>query len=383
MEDIRGCQRRCPQRVIHCQVARPLDYRTHVVAFCPSWRRCSSPSPATRAAVAEDFPVVAEVVRSGFVESRHHGAYVALDADGEIAAAAGPVGAPMFPRSSNKPLQAAAMLECGLRLEGELLALAAGSHSGEEFHLAGVRRILGAAGLDESALGCPPALPLDADAARSAVRAGQDPRPAFMNCSGKHAAMLATCVAAGWPAYWSAGSYRDPDHPLQVAIRATIERLAGEPVAAVGVDGCGAPLFALTLTGLARAYRSVVLADPDGTERRVADAMRAHPAWCSGSRRDERTLMRGVPGLLIKGGAEGVKAFALPDGRAGAVKIEDGAARASTPVTVAVLRALGATHLPGAPSARAALDELASVPVLGGGEPVGEVRAVSDTREAQ
>jgi L-asparaginase II len=131
------------------------------------------------------------------------------------------------------------------------------------------------------------------------------------------------------------------------------------------VDGCGAPLLALTLTGLARAFRALVLA-PDGTpERRVADAMRAHPEWTSGTSRDERRLMDAVPGLLIKGGAEGCDAFALADGRAGAVKIDDGAARARTPVTVATLRALGA----------AVPDELATVPVIGGESTVGAIRA--------
>jgi L-asparaginase II len=308
------------------------------------------------------------VIRSGFTESRHHGVLVGLDAAGAAVLSAGPVAEPFFPRSSNKPLQAAAMLRCGLDLQGELLALAAASHSGEDFHVAGVRRILAGAGLTEDALRCPPDLPLDEAAQLELIQAG-GPDRIHMNCSGKHAAMLATCVAAGWPTE----TYTDPGHPLQVAIAATVAELAGEPVAAIGVDGCGAPLMAISVAGLARAFRALVLA-PEGTpERRVADAMRAYPAWTSGTLRPERQLMEAVPGLMLKAGAEGVDAFALADGRAGAVKIEDGGQRARTPVTVAILRELGVDQVPGVDLA--ALAGLATGPVNGGGRLVGEVRA--------
>ena len=311
-------------------------------------------------------PVVAEVVRSGFAESRHRGAVAGLAADGTQVIRAGNTAAPFFPRSANKPLQAAAMLRCGLELEGELLALAAASHSGEDFHVDGVRKILSGAGLSEDDLGCPPSWPLDQETARRLIARGEGMSRIRMNCSGKHAAMLATCVLNGWPA----AGYLDPGHPLQQAIRRTVEELAGEQVPAAGVDGCGAPLFALTLAGLARAFRALVLAAPGTPERRVADAMRAHPEWTSGTSRDERRLMDAVPGLLVKGGAEGVDAFALADGdgvRAGAVKIDDGAHRGRTPVTVAALRLLGAT-VP---------EELATAPVIGGEAEVGVIRAVA------
>lgn len=347
-----------------------------------------------KARAHEPSPVVAEAVRSGFPESLHRGRVAGLGADGRPVIRAGAVESPFYPRSANKPLQAAAMLRCGLDLEGKLLALAAASHSGEDFHLAGVREILAGAGLDEDALRCPAALPLDADAAQAVLRRageGADPRRrVYMNCSGKHAAMLATCVAAGWPT----ASYLDPEHPLQHAIGDTVHRLAAAPAgspaggsatgaaygtasgsaseaarARPGVDGCGAPLFAVSPLGLARAFRALVTAGPGTPERAVADAMRACPEWVSGTRRPERALMTAVPGLLAKGGAEGVLAFALPDGRAGAVKIDDGAQRAVIPVAVAALRALGA----GQP-----LDELATVPVTGGDAVVGEVRATPD-----
>ena len=292
-----------------------------------------------------------------------------LGADGQLAWSAGEVSAPVFPRSANKPMQAAAMLRCGLDLDGKLLALAAASHSGEDFHIAGVREILARAGLPESALQCPPALPMDDAAQREILSRGGGPDRVHMNCSGKHAAMLASCVASGWPT----GSYLDPSHPLQVAIRAVIEDLAGEPVAATGVDGCGAPLFALSLTGLARAFQAMVSAPAAAAERRVADAMRAYPEWTSGTRRPERALMAAVPGLLVKSGAEGVDGLGLADGRAVAIKIDDGAARARIPVTVAVLHRLGAATGPGIPDT--ALDEIAGSPVIGGDRAVGRVRA--------
>jgi L-asparaginase II len=308
-------------------------------------------------------PVVAEVVRSGFTESRHRGAVAGLAADGTQVISAGQTAVPFFPRSANKPLQATGMLRCGLDLDGELLALASASHSGEDFHVDGVRKILSGAGLTEADLRCPPSWPIDPETTRRLMTSGEDMSRIRMNCSGKHSAMLATCVANGW----DTAGYLAPGHPLQQALRRTVEDLAGEPVTATGVDGCGAPLFALTLGGLARAFRELVIAAPGSPERRVADAMRAYPEWTSGTIRDERLLMDAVPGLLIKGGAEGVDAFALADGRAGVVKIDDGAHRGRTPVTVATLRLLGAA-VPG---------ELATIPVIGGEAEVGVIRAVS------
>ena len=308
-------------------------------------------------------PVLAEVIRSGFVESRHRGAIAALAPDGTFAFTAGSANTPISPRSSNKPLQATAMLTAGLPLDGELLALAAASHSGEDFHVQGVHDILDFAGLTDRDLQCPTSLPLDEPTARRLIRESDTPESRVrMNCSGKHAAMLVTCIANDWPTE----TYRDPGHPLQRHIRKTIEELAREPVAAVGVDGCGAPLFALTLGGLARAYRALVLAEPGTAGRKVADAMRKFPEWTSGTTRDENRLMASIPGLLLKGGAEGVDAFALPDGSAAAVKIEDGNARARTPVTAAILAALGVQ-----PPA-----ELATSVVIGGDSPVGEIRPV-------
>jgi L-asparaginase II len=335
------------------------------------------------AAVEQDpvNPVLAEVIRSGIVESRHRGSLAVLAADGSVLLAVGAASRPMFPRSSNKPMQAVAMLRCGLRLRGELLALAAASHSGEAFHVRGVREILRTAGLSESDLQCPPDLPLDETARNAWLRDGGAADRVHMNCSGKHAAMLATCAAAGWPTQ----NYRDPAHPLQVRIKRVIAGLAGEAVAATGVDGCGAPLFSISVVGLARAFRELVLAEAGSAERTVADAMRANPVWTSGTTRSEAAMAGAVPGLLIKSGAEGVCAFALADGRAAAVKLDDGAQRATPPLIAELLTQLiapgerdaaEARTRPPAPDGLAVLAELARPPITGGGVPVGEIRAV-------
>jgi L-asparaginase II len=309
--------------------------------------------------------LLAAVVRSGFTEGYHRGSVVVLDGDGQAVAAAGDATGPIFPRSSNKPMQAVGMLRAGFTpARPAHLAIAAASHFGEDFHIDLVRDVLGTAQLPATALACPPDLPLAADARAAVLRDGGAPDPIYMNCSGKHAAMLATCVAAGWPT----DGYHLPSHPLQQALRATVEELAGEPVAAVGVDGCGAPVLAISLYGLASAYLRLVHAAPGSPERAVADAMRAHPELVSGTGADDARLMHGIPGALAKGGAEGVLALAIPSVGAVALKIDDGALRARVPVLVSALRRLS-VHAP-------VLDELAEVPVLGRGEPVGSVRSL-------
>lgn len=309
-------------------------------------------------------PVLAEVVRSGFTEGRHRGSLVVLAADGSVTCALGDPEAPVFPRSSNKPFQAAAVLRSGLELSGERLALAAASHSGEGFQLDLVRTMLAEHGLTESHLRCPASLPLDEEEAETFLAAGHTRTPLAMDCSGKHTAMLAACRSAGWPL----DSYLDPTHPLQKLVRETLEAATGDPVAHTGVDGCGAPLMAVSLTGLARGFRSVALADADTPEGQVAAAMRAHPEYVGGTRRHDTWLMRELPGAVSKMGAEAVQGFALPDGQALALKIEDGAGRALGPV---VARALSLHMGVSSP----VLERMATVPVLGGGVRVGEVRA--------
>lgn len=312
-------------------------------------------------------PAVVEVVRSGVVESTHLGTVVVLRPDGSVLHAAGDPDAGMLPRSANKPLQLVGMLRAGLDLPDPDLAVAASSHSGENVHVGRVRTLLTRNRIPESALVCPSALPLGELAAQAVLRAGGGPARAYMNCSGKHTAMVLTCVANGWPT----PGYADAGHPLQVAIADAVQDLAGEKSWTTAVDGCGAPLLGLTLAGLARAFAR--LATAEGAEARVAGAMRAHPELVGGTGRDVTALLAGIPGLVAKDGAEGVFAAALPSGAAVAVKVVDGSGRARTALLVDGLRRLG-EHA-------AVLDQLAEQPVLGGGHPVGSIRLRHDAQE--
>ncbi|GAA2429366.1 asparaginase [Streptomyces glaucus] len=325
--------------------------------------RTSSPADAPLVRDPLHAPV-AHLVRGGVVEGVHHGSVVVLGPDGDTRFRLGDVEAAFYPRSALKPVQAVAMVRAGLPLDGELLSLAAASHSGEERHLAGARRILELAGLTEDDLRNVPDLPFGPAVRDTWVRAGRPPSRLAQNCSGKHAAMLHTCRLNGW----SLDDYLDPAHPLQRAVAEAVEDLTGQRIARVTVDGCGAPLFAVSLRGLARAAARIVTAAPGTPEARVADAMRAHAEMASGAGRDVAALMRAVPGLLTKDGFEGVQVAALPDGRAVAVKIADGADRARIPVAAAAL-ALADEH-------PAALAGFAGEPLLGGGRPVGAVRPV-------
>ncbi|MCX4724341.1 asparaginase [Streptomyces sp. NBC_01306] len=309
--------------------------------------------------------VVAEVWRGDFLESVHHGTVLATGPDGAEVLRIGDVDAPMYPRSSNKPLQALGMLRAGLGLDGELLALGCASHSGEDIHLEGVRAILGSAGLGTDALRCTAALPIGEGALRAYLVGGGQPTPLTMNCSGKHAAMLATCVVNGW----DTATYLDPEHPLQVVLRETLEELAGERIAATGIDGCGAPLFAISLRGLARAFGRLASAPEGSLEHRVARAMNTHPRYVGGTGRDVTRIMGALPGAVAKDGAEGVYALGLPDGSAVALKIADGSQRSRPVVMVAALRRLGVDV-----DGDETLTALATAPVLGHGEPVGAVR---------
>jgi L-asparaginase II len=314
---------------------------------------------------------VAEIVRSGFAESFHRGSVAVTDPSGNLAASIGDTGAAVFPRSSNKPMQALAMLRAGWEPgDAADLAIASASHRGEPFHLAQVRSVLDGAGIGEDLLQCPPDLPSD-PASRAAVLAGGgEPRRIYMNCSGKHAGMLAACAAAGW----DLATYRDPEHPLQRLVIATVQELTGDRVAAIGVDGCGAPVLAVSLAGIARAFSRLVEA-PEGTpERRVADAMRANPKLIDGTRGPDHRMMAAVPGLIAKGGAEGVHVVAAPGVGAVAVKIDDGAGRASTPVALRAITQIGGLAIP--EESKPEIDALLGPEVHGGEQPVGRLRTL-------
>jgi L-asparaginase II len=175
--------------------------------------------------------------------------------------------------------------------------------------------------------------------------------------------MAATCVINGWPVQ----GYLDPTHPLQQLVAQTVADLTGEDPQRTTTDGCGTPLFALTLRGMARAFGRLAAAGSGGAEAAVGRAMRRHPEMVAGEDRDVTELMRLIPGLLAKDGFEGVQLVGLPDGRALAVKVSDGGDRARMPVTVRVLAALDIDTSP--------LARLAATPVLGGGRPVGLLQA--------
>lgn len=256
------------------------------------------------------------------------------------------------------------MVRHGLPTNDALLALACSSHSGEDFHLEAAREILAGAGLTETDLQNTPDYPYD-EAARVAWIAGGQPKQSLsQNCSGKHSSMLATCVANGW----DPRTYREFDHPLQLAITDTIRDLTGSDPVAISVDGCGAPIHAVPLVGLARSFGRLAVAT-DGPEVKVAGAMRRHPEFVGGTRRDVTALMRGIEGAIAKDGAEAAYAVGLADGTGIAVKVADGSTRAAPVLLAAVLRHIGV-------EGQAALAALEHHPVLGHGEPVGSVVAV-------
>ncbi len=300
--------------------------------------------------------VLARVERGGVVEAVHAGHAIALAADGTARVRLGDPDVAFLPRSSLKPLQAVAMLRAGLAIDGPALALACASHAGEPGHVDGVRAILSAAGLTPDDLRTPPAIPDNPDAAFAWRAAGNGPEPIAHMCSGKHATMLATCMLRGW----DPASYRAPGHPLQRVIRTTIAELTGDDPLPVVVDGCGAPAFTCTVTGIARAYARIATASEGTAEHRVATAMREQPWFVGGTATLVTRLMLAVPGLLAKNGAEGDFTAAMADGRALAVKVLDGSPRAIPALVAALLQAVG-------------VDAPPPDPVLGGGEPVGAV----------
>ena len=314
----------------------------------------------TSTAAFDASPILIDVVRNGFVESVHRGRMVVTSPDGHIEASVGDVTAPFYPRSANKPMQALAMLRSGLDVQGALLALCAASHSGEDFHLVGVREILAGAGLGVDALQNTPDYPVDETARDAWIRSGHGKESLSQNCSGKHAGMLRTCVRAGW----STEDHLDPTHPLQVEVAATVAELAGE-ASSLGIDGCGAPLFAMPLQGLAHAFGRFAGAG-GGDLKLIADACRHHPEYVSGTGREELSLHRAVPGLMVKGGAEGCVALGLADGRGMAIKVDDGNPRGVYALASAVLKHLGHAH--------PLLDALSTPPVLGHGQPVGVIK---------
>lgn len=320
----------------------------------------------SNSSLSNAFVELAVTTRSGHDESVHYGAVVGLAPDGSVEFALGDPSAIVFPRSSTKPIQATAMVASGLDLPPHLLALVCASHDGRPEHLRAATDILSQAGLTEHNLKNTADYPLDPDAHDAVVRRGGVKTSLQMNCSGKHSGMLATCVHNEW----DLDSYLHVDHPLQQRITEMVPELAGEDATYIAIDGCGAPAHALSLTGLARAFRAVAIAPVGSAAARVAHAMRTHPEMVGGPTRDITLLIQGVPGLFGKDGAEGVFAIAMPDGRAIALKIADGANRARPPVMKSALQKLGIDI--------SNVDERAfASPIMGHGSVVGSVRVTA------
>lgn len=304
--------------------------------------------------------MLAATIRSGLVESTHPWSAVLVDSDARQIGVWGDHERPFFYRSAIKALQATVSLEAGARLDPEHLAVACSSHSGTPAHLSIVAANLEAAGLDASALRCPPAWPLSRAARERVVAAGDTKRPIFHNCSGKHAGFLMACVAAGWPT----DSYVSPDHPLQRRVIELVAATTGVDPLPTGLDGCGAPTLRGNLTGLATAFARLTV-DPRFDAVRTATAR--YPALTSGNERPDGRLGMWWGGPT-KGGAEGLM-VAARNGVAIATKSHEG----SIDVAVQALIEIGRrTGLLGT----AATDALADIHrpvVLGGGRPAGVV----------
>ena len=276
--------------------------------------------------------LLAEVVRAGVVESVHNGHLALINSDGSLRASVGDIQAPMYPRSSIKSFQAAAMVRNGLKLSPRKLAIVCASHSGAPEHFEVVESILSGAGLSVEDLLNTPDVPLGR--AEKAAWGGNAPSRLAQGCSGKHAGMLATCVVNGW----DTKTYLDPEHPLQIAIRQEIQTLIGNAVFSTTIDGCGAPLFVISTHNFAIGTHTMRVSQ-DPVYQEVVAACLAHPDMVAGKGRLTTTLMNQIPGLFVKDGAEAVELLSLDDGRACIFKVSDGSDRAFPAIVKAVLRA--------------------------------------------
>ncbi|WIE81804.1 asparaginase [Curtobacterium sp. MCPF17_021] len=309
---------------------------------------------------------LAVLERSGFDESRHVGAGVVVDASGTVIDSVGDVTASIYPRSTMKPFQALAVRRAGALFSDEELVLTTASHAGTAAHQALALHMLESFDHVESDLGCPPDMPFD----RGTARTMDGPRRLAMNCSGKHASMLAACRVNGW----DEATYLDIEHPLQQRVRSVVEEYTHETVDLVGTDGCGAPVFPLTLTGLARGFAGVV-ARADDDSAALTDAVLAHPWAIDGVGRANTVTIERLQ-VLAKLGAEGVMVMGLPGGAAVAVKVLDGSQRAGTLAALALLERNGLVASDGVAEVLDATGER----VLGGGVPVGAVRVGAGLR---
>ena len=300
--------------------------------------------------------VLLEVVRNEMVESIHAGHLLILDSSGEKIFSLGDTEQLIYPRSAVKSLQASAMVRARLKVTDKQLALACASHAGSPEHLAVAQEMLASVGLDESALRKTPDKPLDSS--ERAAWGNKAPTSLAANCSGKHAAMVATSAVNSW----DLAAYKNLDHPLQRAIRNEFELLSGEKITKVGVDGCGAPLFAMSLHALATAIHRLTISD-DEVHQSVLRACRTNPVMVSGIGRLPTLLMQKSPGLFVKDGAEGVMIISTPKGEVIVWKMSDGSQRGAGALAAATLSHLGITV------------DIERENVMGDGQVVGEIRA--------
>jgi L-asparaginase II len=306
---------------------------------------------------------LAHVTRSGLIESRHLGAAAVVDGSGSVIRALGDTQALVYPRSTLKPVQAVAVLRAGAKLAGAQIVLASASHCGSPEHLAVVEGMLSSVGLSASDLQCPADWPLGREFANELIRTDARPTRLHMNCSGKHAGFLTACVENDW----STNDYLAPEHPLQMRIRDAVEEFTGEPVRYSGTDGCGAPVHAVSLAGLARATGRIT-GGTDDESVRLAGAIREFP-WAIDGRGRANTLVIEQLGLVAKLGAEGVMVMGAPDGTAVAVKILDGSLRAATLVALELLVQAGVVER----EACLPILEKTNERILGGDRVVGSV----------
>jgi L-asparaginase II len=300
--------------------------------------------------------ILATITRSGIAESLHLGHLMVLNSDGSTYLSKGSPDLPIFPRSAVKSLQASAMLRAGLTVSDEELAIICASHSGNQSHINLVIKMLEKRDIPISALKNSVDKPLGE---KEKIAWGEkSPSQLAQNCSGKHVGMLITCKQNGW----DMATYLDLTHPLQIAIKNEIEELAGEKVSAVSIDGCGAPLFALSLIGLARSISNLVKSN-EAVHKQIVTACTTYPELVAGEGRLTTRMMRAVPGLFMKEGAEGIEVCALADGRVIAIKIIDGSWRPVAPIIMEIFKRWGVV-MP---------DE--SVKIYGGGSVIGEVIA--------
>lgn len=299
------------------------------------------------------------IVRSGLVESTHEVDVCAVDDTGAELLVSGDPDIPMYYRSAIKPFQAAIALEAGLDVADEHLALVCASHSGWPAQLRIVAAVLGSVGLDEDALQTPHSWPTAQGARSLQLRRGaRRPRRIWHNCSGKHAGMIAACIAAGWPVE----TYLDPKQPLQRRIAELIGTLSSVEPDPVGVDGCGAPAARGTVRGLARAFSALTT---DERFSRVATAISRFPGLVADADRPDGRLGRWWGGP-VKGGAEGTIAI-VRHGVGIAAKARSGSGKAAAAAVVYAADELGLVS-------DAMLEALVPVtePVVhGGGRPVG------------